>query len=118
MSTIYVFNDEISTSETALADDDLMLVHDTSGAVKKKVPISVVKQAALGNTSVSKIAFFGAATSVGRYANSIAQPASTASASVSATQWAFATSAQADAIITAVHRMASAFAFYGLATSA
>lgn len=116
MSTIYVFNDELSALSVA-ATDDVLLVHDTSAGTKNDMTVAVLQAAILGNTSVGPVGFYGATGKV-RYANSIAQPASTASVSVSATQWGFSTSTQGDAVITAVHRMASAFAYYGLATSA
>lgn len=117
MSTIHNFNDEISTVETTVAEADIFLMHDASAAVKKQVPLSTLRKAVLGNTSTGPVGFFGGTQQI-RYANSIAQPASTASVSISATQWGFTSSTQGDAIITAVHRMASAFAYYGLATSA
>ncbi len=116
MSTIYVFNDELSALSTA-ATNDVLLIHDTSAGTKADVTVSVLQSAILGNTSTGPVGFFGA-TGVGRYANSIAQPASTASVSISATQHGFATSTQADALILAVHRMASMSVWYGLATSA
>lgn len=70
----------------------------------------------LGQTSTDLVSFFGA-TPVVRYATSIAAPASTAVVSISATQWGFSTSAQAQAVITALTNIPAMLNSYGLSTS-
>jgi UDP-N-acetyl-D-mannosaminuronic acid transferase (WecB/TagA/CpsF family) len=73
---------------------------------------------ALGQAAADKIAFLGAEP-VSRYATSVALPSSVAAVSTTATTtWGFATSAQADAIITTVAKLAAAMNAYGLTTSA
>jgi UDP-N-acetyl-D-mannosaminuronic acid transferase (WecB/TagA/CpsF family) len=70
----------------------------------------------LGQTSTDLVGFYGA-TPVVRYATSVVAPASTASVSVSATQWGFSTSTQANALISAVARLTAAINTIGLTTS-
>jgi len=72
----------------------------------------------LGQTSSDLVSFYGAAPVV-RYAVTLPLPSSVASVSTTATTtWGFATSAQADAVIQAVARMAAAMNAYGLTVSA
>lgn len=58
----------------------------------------------LGQASNDAIGFYGT-TPIARSATSIIVPSITATASISATQWGFSTSTQADAIIVAVNRL-------------
>lgn len=72
---------------------------------------------ALGQAAADKIAFLGAEP-VSRYAISVAVPSSVAAGSFgNATSWGFATSTQANDIITTVAKLASAMNAYGLTTS-
>jgi hypothetical protein len=70
----------------------------------------------LGQTSTDLIGFFGA-TPVVRFATSVQIPASTAAVSISATQWGFTTSTQANAIMSVAVMLATAFSNYGLTSS-
>jgi UDP-N-acetyl-D-mannosaminuronic acid transferase (WecB/TagA/CpsF family) len=72
--------------------------------------------AIIGQTSLGLIGFYGKTPAV-RYATSIAAPSSVASVSVSATQWGFATSTQANAIITTVAKLQELIVGTGLASS-
>lgn len=71
----------------------------------------------LGQSSSDLVGFYGKTPAV-RYATSIAAPSSVAAVSVSATQWGFATSTQADAVITTVAKLQALIVGTGLATSA
>lgn len=117
MSTPYVFNDEMSALASGAAENDVMLIHDTSAGTKKTITPAVLRGAVLGTTSASTLGFFGK-TETSRYTTSVAVPASTNAVSVSATQWGFSTSTQANALISAVARMADAMQLYGLTISA
>lgn len=70
--------------------------------------------ALIGQTTAGPIAFFGSAMTAQPASSSQAASASTAAVSISATQWGFATSAQADAVITLVNRMRADLVSLGL----
>lgn len=68
----------------------------------------------LQGTASSRIGFFGAATGAQPASASQAAVASTAAASVSATQWGYSTSTQANAIVTLVNQLRADLVTLGL----
>lgn len=58
----------------------------------------------LGQSSTDPIGFYGTTPTV-RSSTSIVAPSTTASVTISATQWGYSTSTQADAIAVAVNRL-------------
>jgi len=59
----------------------------------------------LGQTSTSKVGFYGTTPVVQPTSSSQAAIASTAAVSISASQWGFSTSTQANAIVTLANRI-------------
>lgn len=70
--------------------------------------------AQIGDSSSSKVGFYGATASTQPASASQAATLSTAAVSISATQWGFATSTQADAIVTLVNRLRADLVTLGL----
>jgi UDP-N-acetyl-D-mannosaminuronic acid transferase (WecB/TagA/CpsF family) len=70
--------------------------------------------AQLGGASTDKIAFYGVTPVVQPTAAAQAAPASTDAVSVSATQWGFSTSAQANAVIDCLIEIRTALVNLGL----
>lgn len=69
----------------------------------------------LGATSTSKIGFYGLATPIVQPTSSLEAVAiSTAAVSISATQWAYTTSTQADGIVRLVNRLRADLVALGL----
>lgn len=68
----------------------------------------------LGQNASALVGFFGATPTSQRSSASQAAPSTTASASVSATQWGFSTSTQADALVTCVRQLRSELVTLGL----
>lgn len=67
-----------------------------------------------GGVSTATLGFFGATPTAQLASSSQAATASTAAVSVSATQWGFSTSTQADAVITLVNRLRADLVTLGL----
>lgn len=67
----------------------------------------------MGATTTDLIGFLGVSTLVARQTATTA-PSTTASASVSATQWCYSTSAQADAIVACLRAINTALTNYGM----
>lgn len=71
----------------------------------------------LGAASTSKIGFYGLATPIVKPTSSNeAAAASTAAVSISATQWGFSTSTQANAVVTLVNQLRADLVALGLIT--
>jgi hypothetical protein len=70
----------------------------------------------VGQTSTDLLGFYGQ-TPVVRFATSIQIPSSVAPVSVSATQWGFGTSTQAQAMISAVAQLTTWLSTLGLTSS-
>ena len=58
MSTIYVFDQELSALTTGAADDKV-LIHDTSAGTKKYIAVSDLQTVLLGLATTSVVAFHG-----------------------------------------------------------
>lgn len=68
----------------------------------------------LGQTTAAKIAFYGKTPVVQPTSASQAAIATTAAVSISATQWGYSTSTQADAIVTLANRIRTDLVTLGL----
>jgi hypothetical protein len=70
----------------------------------------------VGQTTTDLLGFYGQ-TPVARFATSIQIPSSAAVVSISATQWGFASSAQAQGIVSAVAQLTTWLSTLGLTSS-
>src|SRR5262245_16945864 len=95
MSTIYAINAETSTSVSA---NDTFPMYKTSTGRTMKCHASALQLYINGSSSTATIQFFGG-TATAQPA-SIAAVTTTAAVSVTATQWGYSTSTQANAITT------------------
>lgn len=75
MSTIYVFDEEVSALVTATTSDKV-LVHDASAGSKKAVTLANVQTAILGAASTDTVGFYGA--------TKVDQPASASQTAITA----------------------------------
>lgn len=108
MSTIYVFDQEISSVD-AIATTDKFLIHDASTGRKETALASDVAGFVLGTTASSKTGFFGAtATSA---ATTIAALTTTVTASATC---GFASTAAIGSIITAINSLTQALKDIGI----
>lgn len=107
MSTIYSINAEASTSVSAT---DQFPMYKTSTGRTMKAAASALQTYVLGATSTtaSTLGFYGATPSVQPSGAGQADILSTAAVSVSATQWGYATSTQADGVVTLLRALRTA----------
>lgn len=75
---------------------------------------STLTSPTIGATATDTVGFFGAALTARPAATNQAAPTTTAAAQISATQWGFSTSTQANAVITCVNAMQAALVSLGL----
>ena len=68
----------------------------------------------VGQTTGTKVGFYGTTPVVQPTSSSQAAAASTAAVSISATQWGFSTSTQANAVVTLVNRLRADLVTLGL----
>ena len=76
----------------------------------------LVSTALSAEASTSKLGFYGVAAVIRPTSSNEAAPASTAPVSISATQWGFSTSAQAQAVLTLVTQLRADLVTLGLIT--
>lgn len=76
-----------------------------SGAAATVGNLTATGNVALGDASTDTIGFYGATPSTQPTSSNEAAVAATASVSISATQWGFSTSTQANAVITLVNQL-------------
>lgn len=95
MSTLYTINAHTSTSVSAT---DQFPMFKTSSGNTHKVAASAIQTYVLGLTTSSTVGFFGATVTAQPTSANQAACTTTASVSVSATQWGYSTSTQASAI--------------------
>lgn len=107
MSTIHQLNDVALFSGT-LASSDVVLGYDTSAGVSVRIGVNKFLQIANGNSSTDSVGFYGATPIVRPSGASQADILSTAATSNSTTQWGYATSTQADGIVTLLRAIRSA----------
>ena len=112
MSTIYAINAETSVTGAA---GDFVPVYQTNTGRTKKVSLENIRVYTLGTVSGEKLGFYGATSVTQPTTSNQAAAISTAAVSVSATQWAYATSTQADGIQQLANAMRSALVTLGLA---
>lgn len=74
----------------------------------------VLNGALLGGSSTDTVGFFGTTPSAQRANSSQAAISTSAAAQISATQWGFATSTQADAIVTLANEMRAVLVALGI----
>jgi hypothetical protein len=107
MSTIYVFDDEVSALAT-VATGDRVLIADVSAGVKKYTTVANLQTGILGSASGSTVGFYGV-TKVDQ--GTMTATALTAIATTTISQvatsgkWAFASSTAAQALVTRVTQM-------------
>lgn len=111
MSTIHTINAEVST--TVSATDQFPMYKSSTGRTMK-APASELQTYITGATSASTLGFYGTTATSQLSSSSQATIVSTAAVSVSATQWAFGTSAQADGVIRLVNRLRNDLVTLGL----
>ena len=111
MSTIYSIDAETSTTVSA---NDTFAMYKTSTGRTMKAHASAIRTYVLGADSAQTLGFYGATATSRLSSSSQAAVDSTAAVSVSATQWGFGTSAQADGIIRLVNRLRADLVTLGL----
>jgi hypothetical protein len=111
MSTLYQIDQETATTVSAA---DQFPMYKTSTGRTMKASGAAIRTYVLGTVSTETLGFFGA-TSVAQPTSSNQAAATNSNAvSVSATQWAYATSTQANSIVTLVNQIRSDLVTLGL----
>src|SRR3990167_420185 len=105
MSTIYKIEAE-SDVGSVNAGDQFAVYKTSSGRTMRASGLEVLTYV-LGTSTSDALGFYGVATVTQPTSSLQAAIASTAAASVSATQWGYSTSTQADAIVTLANQLRS-----------
>lgn len=111
MSTLYSIDHETATTVSA---NDQFPMHKTSTGRTMKVSGSAIRTYVLGTVSTETLGFFGATSVTQPTSSNQAAISTSVAVSVSATQWAYATSTQANAIVTLANQIRADLVTLGL----
>lgn len=114
MSTIYSINAETST--TVSATDQFVMYKSSTGRTMKSSALAIANYVSAGadQTSSSTLGFYGTTATSQLTSSSQAVVTNSAAVSISATQWAYTTSTQADGVIRLVNRLRADLVTLGL----
>jgi hypothetical protein len=113
--TEYTINSETSTTVSA---NDQFHMYKTSTGRTMKASGNAIRTYVLGTTTTETLGFFGVTATAQPTSTLQAVVTNSAAVSVSATQWAYTTSTQADGIVRLVNRLRADLVSLGLIAGA